>query len=301
MKTPTTWPALVECVTACFAQLCDDYAGPMQYLNLCYPDAAAREKFGDWLTMQLVSEKPPDSISMLEPSVAARGVVLGNAYVVHPAALSMLPISSSKPAPYPRVSKLLADEILKNGFRSEHDHLIVHNPVDDTDSPSKYGWLHYIKGSARSATLLVIIKLMLKISGTGAACRFLNAELWETYCHVYVRWDVWRPDKRTISFRNAQLSHAGSIREPNDMITWVIKLKALHDSGTPSSLITAWNEVATPESALKGAKYTGVLLLLGGPPSVLNVILKHKRQYILHGWTVKKLYPRGACKCPTGT
>ena len=112
-ETPTTWPALVECVTACFAQLCDDYAGPMQYLNLCYPDAAAREQFGDWLTMQLVSEKPQDS--MLEPSVAARGVVLGAAYLVHPAALSMLPISSSKPAPYPRASMLLADEALKNG------------------------------------------------------------------------------------------------------------------------------------------------------------------------------------------
>ena len=26
-ETPTTWPALVECVTACFAQLCDDYGG----------------------------------------------------------------------------------------------------------------------------------------------------------------------------------------------------------------------------------------------------------------------------------
>ena len=110
---------------------------------------------------------------------------------------------------------------------------------------------------------MLVIKLMLKIMGAGTACRFLNAELWETYCHVSVRWDVWRPDKRTISFRNAKLSHAGSIREPNDLITWVIKLNALHDSGTPSSLITAWNEVATPESALKGAKYTGVLLLLG--------------------------------------
>ena len=234
----------------------------MQYLNLCYPDAAACEQFGDWLATQLVSEKKPRD-SMLEPSVAARGVNVGEAYLVHPAALSMLPISSSKPAPYPRVSKLLADEILKNGFLSEHDHLIVHNPVDGTDSPSRYGWLHYIKGSARSATLLVIIKLMLKIMGSGAACRFLNTELWETYCQIYVRWDVWRPDKRTISFRNAKLSHAGSIREPNDLITWVIKLKALHDTGSHSSLITAWNEVATPESAFKGAKYTGVLLLLG--------------------------------------
>ena len=239
-ETPRTWPALVECVTACFAQLCDDYAGPMQYLNLCYPDAAARDKFGDWLTMELVSEKPCDS--MLGPSAAARGVTLGTAYLVHPAALNMLPISSSKPAPYPRVSKLLADEILKNGFLSEHDHLIVHNPVDDTDSPSKYGWLHYIKGSARSATLLAIIKLMLQIMGAGTACRFLNTELWETFCRIYVRWDVWRPDKRTISFRNAKLSHAGSIREPNDLITWAIKLKALHDTGSPGSLIVAWNE-----------------------------------------------------------
>ena len=74
---------------------------------------------------------------------------------------------------------------------------------------------------------------------------------------------MWRPDKRTISFRNAKLSHAGSIREPNDLITWVIKLKALKDTGSPSSLISAWNEEATPESALKGNKYTGVLLLLG--------------------------------------
>ena len=112
--------------------------------------------------------------------------------------------------------------------------------------------------------MLVIVKLMLKIMGTGAACRFLNAELWETYCFVWVRWDLWQPDKRTVSFKNAQLSHAGSIREPNDLITWVIKLKALHDTGSPSSLIAAWNEEATPESALKGAKYTGVLLLLGG-------------------------------------
>ena len=100
--------------------------GGMQYLNLSYPDATARD-----------SEKPLDSV--LVPSVAARGVVLGTAYLVHPATLSMLPINSSKPAPYPRVSKLLADEILKNGFLSEHDHLIVHNPVDDMDSPLKYG------------------------------------------------------------------------------------------------------------------------------------------------------------------
>ena len=152
----------------------------MQYLNLCYPDTAAREQFGDWLTMQLVSEKPRHL--MLEPSVAARGVTLGEPYLVHPAALSMLPISSSKPAPYPRVSKLLADEILKNGLRSQHEHLIVHNPVlalpetdaphpgvssggVEVDGPSKYGWLHYIKGAARSATLLAIVKLMLKIMG----------------------------------------------------------------------------------------------------------------------------------------
>ena len=232
----------------------------MQYLNLSYPDADARAKFGDWLAMHLVSEK---HTCPLLPSKAARGVVLGTAYLVHPADLSMLPISSSKPAPYPRVSKLLADEILKNGFLSEHGHLIVHNPVDDMDSPLKYGWLHYIKGSARSATLLGIVKLMLQIMGTGAACRFLNPEIWETYCCIYVRWLVWRPDKRTISFLNAKLSHAGSIREPNDLITWVIKLQALHDSGSPSSLIAAWNEEATPESALRGAKYTGVLLLLG--------------------------------------
>ena len=276
----------------------------MQYLNLCYPDTAAREQFGDWLTMQLVSEKPRDL--MLEPSVAARGVSLGSAYLVHPAALSMLPISSSKPAPYPRVSKLLADEILKNGFLSEHDHLIVHNPVDDTDSPSKYGWLHYIKGSARSATLLVIIELLLKIMGTGAVRRFHNAELWATYCQIYVRWDVWRPDKRTISFRNAKLSHAGSIREPNDLITWVMKLKALHDSGTPSSLIAAWNEMATPESALKGAKYTGVLNLLSAPSPALEVILKHngkvgrdKTFFTDSTWTCKKLYPGGVWKGPT--
>ena len=205
----------------------------MQYLNLSYPDAAARETFGHWLTEQLVSQK---HTCPLLPSVAARGVVLGTAYLVHPADLSMLPISSSKPAPYPRVSKLLADEILKNGFLSEHDHLIVHNPVDDMDNPLKYGWLHYIKGSARSATLLVIVKLMLKIMGS---------EIWETYCCVYVRWGVWRPDKRTISFRNAKLSHAGNIREPNDLITWVIKLQALHDSGSPSSLIVAWNDEAS--------------------------------------------------------
>ena len=109
----------------------------MQYLNLCYPDKAAREQFGDWLAAQLVSEKKPRD-SMLEPSVAARGVSLGYPYMVHPPALSMLPISSSKPAPYPRVSKLLADEILKNGFQSEHDHLIVHNPVlalPETEAP----------------------------------------------------------------------------------------------------------------------------------------------------------------------
>ena len=147
--------------------------GAMQYLNHCYQDKAARERFGDWLNLQLVSEKEPRD-SMLDPSVAAHGVSLGCPYMVHPSALSMLLISSSKPAPYPRVCKLLADDILKNGFQSEHDHLIVHNPVlalpeteaphpgvssggVEVDGPSKYGWLHYIKGAARSATLLVIL------------------------------------------------------------------------------------------------------------------------------------------------
>ena len=244
-ESPQTWQCLVDHVAACFGQLCDAYGGPMQFLNHCYQDKAARQQFGDWLNLQLVSEKQPRDL-MLAASVAARGVTVMQPYVVHPSALSFLPESSSKPAPYPRTAKLLADEILKNGFQSQHDHLIVHNPVEaeaphpgvssgevEAAGPSNYGWLHYIKGAARSATLLVIVKLMLRIMGTGSACRFLNAELWETYCFVYVRWDLWQPDKRTVSFKNAQLSHAGSIREPNDLITWVLKLKALHDCGPP--------------------------------------------------------------------
>ena len=141
-EVPATWPGLVDCVTACFVQLCDDFGGPMQYLNLCYPDKAARERFGDWLNLQLVSEKQPRDL-MLAASVAARGVTVMQPYVVHPSALSFLPESSSKPAPYPRVCKLLADEILKNGFQSEHDHLIVHNPVE-AEAPhpgvSSGGW-----------------------------------------------------------------------------------------------------------------------------------------------------------------
>ena len=71
-------------------------------------------------------------------------------------------------------------------------------------------------------------------------------------------------------------------------------------------MITAWNEVATPESALKGAKYTGVLLLLGAPPTVLEVILKHNgkvgrdKTFFTDGtWTCKKLYPGGVWKGPT--
>ena len=71
-------------------------------------------------------------------------------------------------------------------------------------------------------------------------------------------------------------------------------------------MIVAWNDEATPESAFKGQKYQGVNYLLGGPPSVLEVILKHngkvgrdKTFFTDSTWSNKKLYTGGVWKGPS--
>ena len=74
--------------------------------------------------------------------------------------------TSTKPPIYQQTANLLLDEILTNGFVSQHDPLLVWEglPQGDLESQEngsfKAFWLSYVKGAARSTTVLFLCQLL---------------------------------------------------------------------------------------------------------------------------------------------
>ncbi len=72
-------------------------------------------------------------------------------------------------------------------------------------------------------------------------------------------------DRKRVAFMNAHRSSRGSICEKHTVLTWVVKLQRLakeEPGSDPTTLLNAWNQEATVDSAFTGGKRVGVLNLL---------------------------------------
>ena len=114
--------------------------------------------------------------------------------------------------------------------------------------------------------------------------QLLNPSLHQSLLAVYCRLGTAASDSATIAMENARLSARGVIRKAHDVITWAGKLHTLKLQGLqPAEIIKKYNESATKDSAIQGAKRMGLVALLDLPEQCLSLLLQHVSEFGFDG------------------
>lgn len=147
----------------------------------------------------------------------------------------------------------------------------------DTPKRADHFWLSYVKGAARSATLLMLAHIAIENNlDLTVLCPYLHESMLAIYC----RTELLVCDAESIAFANAKLSARGAIRRAHCVLTWLGVLQRLKDKGlTASEVVKRWNSTATKEGQLAGAKRQCLLQLLGLPPSSMSILLAHLSEF----------------------
>ncbi|CAJ1394735.1 unnamed protein product [Effrenium voratum] len=265
----------------CGKKLLSHFGGPQQYLQQAHPDT---NSFAATLGLEFsttrqdvnfVTSLPADDSTM---------------FCLKLSDLSFSPESSTKPAPYLTTAISLLDEYLCNSFISESNFnacgflesflvgdpiLLWSGPQGSSEGPS--GWAHYVKGAARSMTLLFLASLAMKCEWK---LEILHPALFESMRVIWARRATLSTDIKRVAFANAALSSRGSIRRAHDVPTWLSKLSLLCTKGFKAdAAIKAWNMEATRESQLAGQKRVALLFLLSAPPGTAELLLKHTSEF----------------------
>jgi len=134
-------------------RICDIYGGPAQYLARQFPTIVEREAF----SAQLRRLCPPSELV----AYWAPGKVIHNGMRIHlhPASLGWSASASTKPLPYPKTFLALADEFLAHSFLTAEEPLRVWVPPDVGGAFC----LHFVKGMARTCSLLCLSDLVSRI------------------------------------------------------------------------------------------------------------------------------------------
>ena len=209
--------------------------------------------------------------------------------------------TSTKPPTYQQTANLLLDQILTNGFVSQHDPLLVWEglPQGDLESQEngsfKAFWLSYVKGAARSTTVLFLCQLCRENNWN---LEIIAPEIHQSLCCIYVRRQTMATDLGAIALENAKLSARGAIRRSHCAITWLGKLQMLRDRNLkPVEVLQAWNKMATKDSQVLGSKRMALLNLLELPRAVGSRLLEHisklgpQTTFSDECWASKKLQP----------
>ena len=156
-------------------QLCAHYGGPAQYLSTVYPDVAHKKEFYDKLMKNFPVAAEYTSTLPL-PTIAPDSWQGGDCLTFHPAQMAFGDKASLKGAPDGRIAIQLCEQYLKDGFVSAGDPIMVLT-VDIDDSAELFGPpvkavgqnvasltafpVEYVKGSARTQTLLALLSILL--------------------------------------------------------------------------------------------------------------------------------------------
>ena len=245
-----------EYLASCFTKMQMKYGGPAQYLQQKYATAEQREKFAqdlDWLLPPLPTTSyvpPPSQWSALQFRPGQGRVHL------HPAMLGYDLQCTTKPLPFSNTCQSLADEILAHGFLTETDTLAIWMS-GSADIPNVF-WTRYVKGMARSCTLLALLSLVIerKLSMMTLP-QLLTASVVIAVVENHT-------DLASVAIANANFAARGSIRQAHDVLTWVMKLRLLETSraNDPKVILDRFNAQASRRAQLVGQKRTSALNLL---------------------------------------
>ena len=243
------------------------HGGPRQYLQHWYPTKEDKAVLAEsLLTMfprcldkqYLPDRSPPGSSDEI---------------FVPPSNLGWEAFSSSKPAPFMCVALELLDEYLTNGFVSQHDPLKLSGKVAPPDMGEHFT-LCYVKGAARSASLLVLLDQIRLSCATSIWDLFPGlASSVQAIRAVKV---VVADDPVAIAFQNASLSARGSIRRAPCTLTWLGTLHLIRESQPQldgSNIISKWNDQSTKTAQIVGAKRVSLLQLLSCDADAVDVLL----------------------------
>ena len=263
------------------------HGGPYQYLHANMPTPAERNSFAQVLFKWLPEQD--DTIyhhKLVIPAVDEEKRSEVGCICFHIAALGYCESCTTKPPPFEDVADELVDEIFKDGFVTSGDPLLVQQPPElkpTAENPNGIGFeklwdgdqngtlpphsLGYVKGMARSCTILTILHLAHSHSHDLGN---LHPKLYTSCLRV---WAVHSPEssKRCIALKNAKLSARGSIRKPPNVITILFMGKRLADCGDTDfpAFLKAFNQQSSRAHQVVGKKAMALKLLLNAPSEVM--------------------------------
>lgn len=136
-----------------------------------------------------------------------------------------------------------------------------------------YFWTNYVKGAARSATLLMLASVVME---QGWDLSILNPALQASMVTIFARHELMIADSEAVAFANARLSARGSIRRAHCTLTWLGVFQALQKSGLSApEVLKRWNQQATSASQVTGMRRVALLNLLGMSAEIVDALLAH--------------------------
>ena len=280
-------------------ELLEKFGGPVQYLQseLGSEPGPAWAKFAEEL--QVAFPCRPD-LSYISGPVLPKQQLAGDTFKLSLWQLGWTAGVSTKPITYSVTAKALLDEFLVNSVITETEPLLLYQgpdtglAKDSADNPIFF--THYVKGAARATSMLFLAHVVLR--KLRADLESLQPGLYRSLTVLYGRVASAATDAQSIAIENARLSSRGAIRKSHDIITWLGKLAALKAIGLdPPQVIARYNESATRDSVLEGARRTALMQMLPFSKESTDVLLKHvsrfgeKSAFTNEAFSNKRLYP----------
>lgn len=262
--------------------LLEKFGGPAQYLKHHFGDHGSLKWAAFAQQLRDTFPKRPDLV-YLESLDLPRTDEIFKVPLWH---LGFVDACSTKPPTFRVTATSLIDEYLTNTFLTSGDPILLYQhpkPLpsqfdmpdadDGAKSPSVF-YLHYLKGAARATSVLMLAHVLL--NELNVHLEILAPQLHSSLLAVYCRLGSAASDAASIAMENARFSARGAIRKAHDVITWAGKLHTLKQKGLqPSEIIKKFNETATKDAAIVGAKRSGLLPLLNLPQHLLELLLMH--------------------------
>ena len=274
-------------------QACEHYlakfGGPVQYLkhHLGSNGNPKWTKFAEQLSDMF--PRRPD-LAYLDTLKLPRSEDPTDTFKVSLWQLGFLDACSTKPPTFKVAAAALLDEYVTNCVLTAGEPLMLyqqpeHLPTSFQCEDQSHGpvfFTHYVKGAARASSILMLAHVLL--NQLNADVRLLHPNLHASMSVIYCRLATAASDAATIAMENARYSARGSIRKSHDVVTWASKLSNLRAQGLqPAEIIKRFNETATKEASIQGAKRTCLLQLLDLPPQCLTLLINHISEYSFEG------------------
>lgn len=178
--------------------------------------------------------------------------------------------ASFQKAPLIETSEKLLEQITRDGFVTTSEPvLVVHRESRAGEGLLQPFSVGFMKGQARVLTLMAYVHYNLQHEIP------LPPVVKETASQIYVK-HIFLQDSRSELFYAMKIGCRGSIRKAPNSLGWCSSLLKLSEAGEadPSSVLKAWNDIATKSDKIVGMKAQAIKNVLGLPKSCRSRILR---------------------------